>query len=291
MDINKFKGIFPALCTPFDDNGKINEKALEEIVKYDVKQGANGFYVCGSTGEAFMLSVDERKQVMEIVKSVAPEKTLIAHVGTLNENDAIDLAKHAKKLGYDAISSVTPYYFKFSFDEIKNYYFRVADAADMKMLVYHIPGFSGVSMGTSEISQFLGDDRFIGIKYTSSDLFTLERCKTLFSDKIVYNGFDEMFIAGLSMGADGAIGTTYNFMCDKFVKIYNLFKEQKIQEAQAIQREANRIIALLIKMSIIPATKEILTQKGINAGICRKPFKELTEEEKQIITKEVIPYI
>ncbi len=113
------------------------------------------------------------------------------------------------------------------------------------MLVYHIPAFSGVSMGMKEMRSFFEDEKFMGIKYTSNDFFTLEQCKSAFPDKIVYNGYDEMLSAGLAMGADGGIGSTYNFMAEKFVKIYELFRASKLDEAKEIQREANRIITIL----------------------------------------------
>ncbi len=168
---------------------------------------------------------------------------------------------------------------------------RLADASQLPMLVYHFPVFSGVNMGVKEMREFLSDDNFIGIKYTSNDFFTLEQCKTNFPDKLVYNGFDEMFMAGLSMGADGGIGSTYNFMADKFVQIQKLFKENKIEEAQKIQKEANRIITILCSIGVMQAEKEVLNQLGFNFGICRKPFSEPTEEQKKLIKENIIPYI
>ena len=286
-----FKGIFTALLTPFDQNGRINDKALERLVKHNIKMGVKGFYVCGSTGEAFLLSRDERKHVMETVRAVAPDSTLIAHVGSINEEEAIDLAVYAEKLGYNAVSSVTPFYYKFSFDEIKNYYFGISNSVSLPMLVYYIPSFSGVNMGVKEISQFLDNDKFLGIKYTSNDFFTMEQCKTNFPDKIVYNGFDEMLLSGLAMGADGGIGSTYNFMADKFVKIRELFMENKTDEAQRIQREANRIITLLCKFGVMQAEKEVLCQLGMDFGVCRRPFSQLNDEQKKIVATEIIPYI
>ncbi|MBE6890805.1 MAG: N-acetylneuraminate lyase [Ruminococcaceae bacterium] len=290
IDTKKFGGIFTALLTPFDSNNKINAKELEKLVKFNLDMGVKGFYVCGSTGEAFLLSTDERKYVMEIVKDCAPEATLIAHIGSVNEADATELGKHAKRLSYDLVSSVAPYYYNFSFNEIKNYYYRLADASELQMLVYHIPAFSGVKMGIKEMSEFLSDDRFAGIKYTSNDFFTMEQCKTAFPDKIIYNGYDEMCLAGLSMGADGAIGSTYNFMADKFVKIYNLMQNGEIEAAKAIQKEANKLITVLIKNGVMQSEKEVLNQLGFDFGICRKPFGELTEEQKDMIKKEIIPY-
>lgn len=289
--MEKFKGIFTALLTPFDNNNKINEKKLEKLIKFNLKKGVKGFYVGGSTAEAFLLSTDERKQILDVVKTVAPESTLIAHIGSINEGEATELALHAKKLNYDMVSSVAPFYYKFTFDEIKNYYFRLSDAAELPMLVYHFPAFSGVNMGVNEMKQFLTNDKFIGIKYTSNDFFTMEQCKTNFPDKLVYNGFDEMFLAGLSMGADGGIGSTYNFMADKFVEIKRLFDAGEIKAAQDIQKQANHIITILCQIGVMQAEKEVLNQLGFDFGVCRSPFKSPTDEQKELIAKEIIPFI
>lgn len=287
----ELKGIFTALLTPFDSNNKISKEALVQLIKHNIKLGVQGFYVGGSTAEAFLLSTEERKQVMDICKEAAPNHKLIAHIGSISEDEALELALYAKALGYDAISSVAPFYYKFSFEEIKNYYFRLAKATGMPMIVYHFPAFSGVSMGVKEISTFLEKDQFIGIKFTSNDFFTLEQVRAKFPDKLIYNGYDEMFLAGVSMGADGGIGSTYNFMADKFVKIHQLFENNQIAEAQALQKEANRIITLLCQIGVMQAEKEVLNQLGIPFGNCRRPFGEPTQEQKDLIAKEIIPYI
>lgn len=289
--MEKYQGIFTALLTPFDKNNRVNEKELEKLVKFNIEMGVKGFYVGGSTAEAFLLSTDERKQIMDVVKTTAPDSTLIAHIGSIDERVATELALHAEKTGYDVISSVAPFYYKFSFEEIKNYYYRLADATALPMLVYHFPAFSGVNMGMNEMKQFLNDDRFIGIKYTSNDFFTMEQCKTNFPDKIVYNGFDEMFLAGLSMGANGGIGSTYNFMANKFVEIQKLFEAGDIKAAQTIQKEANRIITILCQIGVMQAEKEVLNQLGFNFGVCRHPFGEPTAEQKDLIKKEIIPFL
>lgn len=289
--MKEYTGIFTALLTPFDKNNRINEKELEKLVTFNLDMGVTGFYVGGSTAEAFLLSTDERKQVMDVVKSTAPDATLIAHIGSINEREATELALHAKKIGYDVISSVAPFYYKFTFDEIKKYYFRLADAAELPMLVYHFPAFSGVNMGINEMGQFLNDNRFLGIKYTSNDFFTMEQCKSNFPEKIVYNGFDEMFLAGLAMGANGGIGSTYNFMAYKFVKIKKLFEAGKIDEAQEIQKEANKIITILCKIGVMQAEKEVLNQLGFDFGVCRHPFGEPNTEQKELIGKEIIPFV
>ena len=159
------------------------------------------------------------------------------------------------------------------------------------MLVYHFPAFSGVSMGSDEISSFLNDDRFAGIKFTSNDFFTLERCTSSFPNKLVFNGYDEMMLSGLAMGADGGIGSTYNFMADKFVLIRKLFLEGNIEEAKRIQNEANRIITILCKIGVMQAEKEVMNQLGFDFGDCLPPFSKISEEQKALITKEILPFI
>lgn len=285
------KGIFTALLTPFDGDNKINKDALEQLVRHNIKLGVDGFYVDGSTAEAFLLTTEERKQVMQIVKETAGDKKLIAHIGSLREEEALELSLYAKELGYDAISSVAPFYYKFSFEEIKNYYFRLAEKSGMPMVVYHFPAFSGVSMGVKEISTFLDREEFIGIKFTSNDFFTMEQVRAKYPHKLIYNGYDEMFLAGVSMGADGGVGSTYNFLADKFVKLHALYKSEKIAEAQKLQFEINRMITILCQIGVMQAEKEVLNQLGIPFGVCRKPFGEPTQEQKDLIAREIIPYI
>ncbi len=285
------KGIYTALLTPFDRDGKINEKELIRLIQHNINLGVDGFYVCGSTAEALMLTAEERKHIMEIVKENAGNVKLIAHVGGISERDSHKLAKWAKDLSYDLISSVAPFYYKFSFSEIRDYYIRLAESSGMQMLVYHIPAFSGVGMGMKEISSFLQDDRFAGIKYTSGDFFTMERCKALFPDKLIFNGYDEMLLSGLAMGADGGIGSTYNFMADKFVLIRKLFSEGKTEDARKIQNEANRIIAILCEIGVMQAEKEIMNQLGFDFGDCLPPFSKISQENKDLIHTEIIPHI
>ena len=204
------------------------------------------------------MSEKERMEVMETVRAAAPKATCIAHIGTVNERSALALARKARELGYDAVSSMPPYYYPFTPNEIRDYYFRLADEAALPMVVYHIPALSGVNLGKGQLAEMLTDDRVMGLKYTANDLFLLERIRQAFPEKVLFNGYDEVLLAGLSMGADGGIGSTYNFMADKFVEIRRLFLENRLPEAQAVQKEVNRIIAILCSVGVMQAEKELL---------------------------------
>jgi N-acetylneuraminate lyase len=281
-------GIFPALLTPFDDNGRINDPVLCALVERNICQGVDGFYVCGSTAEAFLLSLDERKHLLELVVSQVKSRcTIIAHIGCIGLDHALSLARHAASCRVDALSSVPPFYYSFTFAEIRDYYCRIADETGLPVLIYYIPALSGVSFSLEQLAFFMNDERFLGIKYTSTDFYLLERLKSLFPSKVIFNGYDEAFLAGLSMGADGGIGSTFNFMADKFIRIRTLFAAGKITEARQIQTDVNQIITALIKVGVIPGEKAVLDLLGLNFGHCRKPFKILSAGERAELYRQV----
>lgn len=278
--MKKFNGIYTALLTPFDINGHVKYNVLRELLDQNIKKGIRGFYVCGSTGESFFLSSEERKKILEtVVEHVSGRCAVFAHIGHISCDIAVDLAKHAESCKVDAISSVSPFYYKFSSDEIKQYYFTIADAVSSPMIVYNFPTFSKVNLTLEIISDFFDDDRFIALKNTSSDFYMLERLKTKYPDKTYFNGFDEMFISGLASGATGAIGSTFNFMAEKFVKIMKLFEQGRIDEAYAEQKAANNIIAALLKVGLMDGEKAILRMQGLDFGYARAPFHRLTDEQ------------
>lgn len=292
MKPTDLSGILPALLTPFDKDNKVNHKALADLIQLNLNKGVDGFYVNGSTAEAFLLDDDERKDVYRTVADTVGGKVpLIAHVGTISTQKAIEFGKYAKDCGYSAISAVAPFYYKFNFEQIKKHYFDIVDAVDLPMVVYNFPNFSGVNLTVDQVGQFLSDDRFIGIKHTSNDYFAMSQFRQAFPNKVIYNGFDEMFLCGLSMGADGAIGSTFNFMAEIFIDIYNLFKQNKIAEAQEKQKIANKIIVALCKVGVMEGEKEVLCQMGLDFGHARAPYSVLNDAQKDIIRKEIMPLL
>ena len=285
--MNKMNGIFTALLTPFKDDYSINEASLKKLVEFNLEKGINGFYVGGSTGEGLIMTAEERKEVFRIVKEAAGDKVpLIAHCGSISTDEAIGMAKTAEALGYDAVSAVAPLYYGFSFPAIRKYYDDIVSSVNIPMVVYNFPGGSGVTFTADYAAEMFKDERYMGIKHTSSDLYTLHQFKQKIDRPVtIFNGFDEMCLGGLAMGADGAIGSTYNFMGDKFIRIYNEFKAGNIEKAQEIQTEANEIIAEMIKYTVLPCEKAIMTHLGIDCGPCRRPFLPLTKEANEAMAR------
>jgi N-acetylneuraminate lyase len=281
-DMKNFKGIFPALLTPFREDGGINEDALRKLVSVNLAKGVAGFYVCGSTAEVFLLKPEERKRILEIVADeVKGKAAVICHVGAIGTDWSIEFARHAAALGVDALSSVPPFYYPFSPGEILDYYRDIADAVDLPMVVYNIPAFSGVTLGGERIKALREHKNIIGIKHTSMDLYQTPSMKRADPGLIDINGYDEIFLGGLSMGADGGIGSTYNLMAEKFTGIHRAFAAGRIDEARNLQTEANDVIRVLTGMGVFAAEKYLLGLQGIPFGSCRKPFKPLDEGEKR----------
>ena len=280
----KLKGIFPALLTPFNDDESINTEALTALVKRLASKGVQGFYVGGSTGESMVMSNEERKLVFKTVKEACPDNlALIAHVGAISTEMAIDMGKYAKSLGYTAISAVAPFYYSFKLEEILQYYRDIVNAVDMPMIIYNFPLAGGFSLTPAIAKELFADPRFVGIKHTSNDFFALDGFRQI-SDKLaLFNGYDEVMLAGLGMGASGGIGSTYNVMPEKYLALYEAFNNGEIKKAQAIQKEICEIIRVMIKCGVMQSEKYLVSKAGIPMGDCRKPFSKLTEESKKIL--------
>lgn len=278
--MNKITGIFPALITPFDKNGKINPIAMEQVIETNIKKGVSGFYVGGSTGESYLLTVQERKQALEHVMQIVNGRVdVIANIGVFATASGIGLAEHAEALGVTAISSVPPFYFPFNMDEYVQYYNDISTSVSVPVIIYNIPAMSGITFKTSDIERFFENDKIIGMKHTSYDLFQLQRVIKKYPDKALFCGHDELFLSAAAVGAQAGIGSTFNFMAEKFVKIQKLVSENKWDEAGILQDEANAVIEALCKVGVFKGIKAALQMQGIDCGVCRRPFLPLDNSQ------------
>lgn len=281
-----FEGSYAALVTPFDGQGHINADALGRLIERNLERGIRGFYVSGSTGESFLLSMEERKYLTEAVtEAVDGRGDVIVNVGMFATEHGITLAEHAQSCGVDAISSVPPFYFPFQIGEYMQYYYDLADAVDVPVIVYNIPALSGVKFSTEELSGLLSYEKIAGIKHTSFDLFQLEQLVSSHPDKTVFIGYDEIYLSALSAGARAGIGSTYNIMPEKFVRMNELFSEGRMEEALQVQSEVNNVVAALGRVGIFKGIKEILRMQGIDCGVCRRPFLPLDEAQRAYLRK------
>ncbi|KGQ44794.1 N-acetylneuraminate lyase [Gallibacterium anatis] len=280
--MKNLKGIFSALLVSFNADGSINEKGLREIIRYNIdKMKVNGLYVGGSTGENFMLSTAEKKEIFRIAKDEAKDEVaLIAQVGSVNLQEAVELGKYATELGYDSLSAVTPFYYKFSFSEIKNYYDTIVAETGNNMIVYSIPFLTGVNIGVEQFGELYKNPKIIGVKFTAGDFYLLERVRKAYPNHLIWAGFDEMMLSAAVLGVDGAIGSTFNVNGVRARQIFELAQQGKIEEARQIQHVTNDLIEGILSNGLYLTIKELLKLDGVDAGYCREPMtKELTPEK------------
>lgn len=282
--MKKYQGIFPALATPYDEHGEICTSAVEKLVDHLILQGVNGLYVGGSTGESYLLSFRERKKLLEAVANAAAGRVpVIVNIGVIATEHSAALAKHAEKAGASAISSVPPIYFSFTKEEHLQYYEDLTRAVDLPVLVYNIPALSGVQFTKEDFQRLLSNDKIIGIKHTSYDLFQMQQLIREYPEKSIFVGYDELYLSALSIGARAGIGSSYNIMPDKFIRMNQLFEEKAMEEALEIQGQINAVMEVLVKVGIFKGIKEILRLQGFDCGVCRRPFLPLSDKEKEML--------
>lgn len=277
----KFSGVMSALVSCIDDQGNVKEDSMKRLMNWHMDAGLGGFYLCGGTGEGPVLQMETRMRIAEVAKETArPGTKLIAHVGAIDLTTAKKLARHAGEIGMDAISSVPPFFFHYGEKEIADYYRALADASGLPVLMYASP-LSGVNITWDMVDRLMDIPGMIGLKWTSYDYFTMHRIKSLRGGNInVINGSDECLLCGLTMGADGGIGATYNVMPKLFAEIYRSYQDGDMETARAAQFKANKLIEILLKFGVVCGIKDMLGMIGYDCGEQVYPQKRFTEEER-----------
>ena len=275
-----FRGIYVPLVTPFNQQDKLDEQMTYRLYESLTGYPIEGFYVGGSTGECFLQTVEERSNFLQILSKINDgKKSIIAHIGSTALKDALHLGETAINCKYDAVASVPPFYYRYSKKEIFQYYEELSQNLDLPLFVYNIPGSTGIDFTVEDLEYLLKIENIVGIKHTAKDFYIVERIKERVPESIIFNGPDEMLIAGLCMGCDGGIGSTYNLMPAEFCKIYQSFREGDLKTAQKYQIKVNRVIEILLSMNFFGAIKYLLNKRGINCGATRKPFSELNPSQ------------
>ncbi len=273
------RGVFPALLTPFNASGSVDEGAVRALVDLLIAEGAKGFYLTGSTGECHLLTLEERTAVVRAAtRQIAGRAAVIVHVGTPGTDLSVRLGREAVDAGADALSAVPPFYYKYGFSEIAAHYEAIISATGAPMIIYNFPALSGVNFTLDNMRTFGQNPLIVGVKHTSPDLFQLERIMKTVPRFTLYNGHDEVFLAGLSMGAHGAIGSTFNFMLPRALAVKSLFERNLMPQALAEQKAINDIIDAVLAAGNFQATKYLVGRKGVPCGGCRSPFKPLSPE-------------
>lgn len=290
-NLEKYKGIIPAFYACYDENGEISPERVRALTEYHIKKGVKGIYVNGSSGECIYQSVEDRKIVLENVMEVAKGKlTVIAHVACNNTKDSVELAKHAESLGVDAIAAIPPIYFHLPEYAIADYWNAMSAAApNTDFVIYNIPQLAGVALTMNLFAKMRENPKVIGVKNSSMPVQDIQMFKAAAGeDYIIFNGPDEQFISGRVIGAEAGIGGTYGVMPELFLKMDELVKENRLDEAREVQYAANEVIYKMCSChgNMYAVIKEILRiNENLDLGSVRAPLAELIEEDMPIVSE------
>lgn len=288
FDITQMKGIIPAMLSFFDENEMVDVSLTKEMTEFMLEHRADGFYLTGSTGECFTMTMEERNLIVDtVVEQVNGRVPVIVHVGDIGTRKSIELARHAYEAGADAISSVPPFYWKFSPDNIYNYYKELSEATPLPMIVYNIQ-LAGI-MDKNLLLKIANLPNVKGLKYTARSHDEMGSLKgELGKDFMIYSGCDEMGFSGLCFGADGLIGSFYNVFPDLYKEIYNKALASDIPGGMRLQRIADEVIFAVLKYDFPSVMRNMIRWRGQEAGYSRKPFGNYKEEELGELKKEIL---
>ena len=279
FDPNNINGVIPAMITSFNKDESINKEGIRKTINYLISEKVNGLYITGSTGETFLMSQDEKKQVIEIiVEEVNGRVPVIAHIGSIGTKITTELGQYAEKVGVDALSALPPFYYGFSNDEIFNYYTDISNTTNLPITIYNIS--HAHLMDLNMLKRLAAIKNVKGVKYTAPTHFNFNKIKKEVGENFkIYSGMDEMSLSGLISGADGIIGSFYNLMPEMFVDIYAKVKEGNINAAKKIQEKINIIILYALGKSGYPFIKMGLNWLGIDSGYVRRPFTTFIDRD------------
>ena len=283
-----FRGVYPAIVTPFTDGGALDQGAIESLIAFLLDAGVDGFYVGGATGEGLLQDVTTRAAMAKwVVDGARGRAKVIVHVAACTTADAVTLAQMAADAGADAVAALPPIFYKVGFDGILRYYRAIAAAADVPTLVYYLPALSGATFSRDEIGTLLDIPGVCGLKFSDYNLFLLHSLREHYPEATVFSGNDEVFLPALVMGAHGTIGMTLNFMPEIYVGIYRAYSQGDLAEAQRLQYQANRAIELLFRYGAFGATKAILKMRGIDCGQPREPLIPLEDSQIENLRRDL----
>ena len=286
----KLSGILPALLTPFTRGGiKADHEKACAFASTLADRGVDGLFVCGSTGEGLLMSLEERKQLAkEIIDAVGKRISVVIQTGCLDTAGTIALTRHARDAGAFAVAVYTPAFYSYDERALFDHFQRVAKAApEVPLLLYNIPRFTGNALSSTLIAELAQKvDSVVGLKDSSGELAHLSRViATAPKGFTMLNGADDLSYQAYLTGAAGTVAMTANVAPELFLSIFNGVKEGNLKRALKDQRRLAEVMEALGHGQLIAAYKEAIRLQGYDVGHVRPPQRELSPSEKKDLAK------
>lgn len=280
------QGIIAAVHSPLDSSGELDLSVVEKQASRLIELGISGVFVCGTTGECYSLDVEERCRLADRWCQIARGTALkvIVHVGHCTQRTCRVMAQAAAQSGAHGIAAMAPFYHRPETASLLiEFFLPIAKASGLPFYYYDIPHLTYVNLPIVEIIE-QGKVRipgFAGIKYTNSDLMQFQQCVEIAGGGLeLLHGFDETLLAGVMLGATGAVGTTYNVACRLYQGMLEAVAKHDWITARTLQQRSVRMIEVLKKFGLLAATKAVMERLGVPCGPPRPPLRPLSPEEK-----------
>lgn len=295
MRIQHMRGLIAAPFTPMKTDGSLNLALIPAYYEMLRSNGVAGAFICGSTGEGVSLTSLEKKQVAEAWVSVAGadrEFKIITLVGGTSIAECIDLAQHGRRAGVDAVALTSPFYFKpASVEALAEICTVVGEAvSDIPFYYYHIPVLTGVNFPMIDLLKKMNEasGNFAGIKYTHEDFMDYLSCLNFANGKYdMLWGRDENLLSALALGAQGGVGSTYNYAAPLYHELIAAFEAGNLEVARAKQQQSIDMIRLLGKYGGIATGKAYMKLVGLDCGEFRLPVKNMTRSQFELFKDDV----
>lgn len=282
--MKKLFGVITAMTTPFDSENRVDYEAIKEQVEFLISRGVNCLYPCGTTGEMYFLSDEEREQIAEtVVRQAAKRVTVFIHTGAMCQDSVIRLSRHAYKIGADGIGVVTPSYFGCKDEALLRYYVEICDALpdDFSVYTYVIPQLAKNDISVPLMERIArACPQVVGVKYSFPDFRRISQYLTVRNgDFSVVVGADDFFFPALMMGCDGTVSGCSGPMPEAFVAVYKYFLKGDYDRARKAELITNQHCQFLKYGGDLSIFKNILTLRGVPGGVMRRPLLDLSPDE------------
>ncbi len=281
----KLEGIYTALVTPFRDYA-VDEEAFGKLIDFQLAHGVDGVVPCGTTGESATLSYEEHERVVELaVSRVRGAVPVIAGTGSNSTTETIELTAAARKIGADGCLLTTPYYNKPTQEGLYRHYKKVAEEVDIPLVLYNIPGRTGINMSPETVARLAQIPNIVGIKEASGSLVQVAEIYRLTGGTFtILSGDDNLFLPMMSVGAVGVISVVSNIMPADMAALYRAFlKEKDFEKARGLNTRLLPIFQnMFIETNPIPV-KESLYHMGMMEREFRLPLCPLSPGNSTIL--------
>lgn len=292
MTVNPLKDakIITALVTPFKENGDINFEALPKLIEHLIDHHTEGLILAGTTGESPTLTHDEELELFAAVQKIVDGRIpLIAGVGTNDTRDSVNFVKEVDNFGgFAAGLAVVPYYNKPSQEGLFQHFTAIADASDLPIILYNVPGRTVASLDVATSLRLAKHPNIIAIKECTGVEHLTELIEGAPEDFLVYTGEDGLAFHAKALGAQGVISVTSHVAGDDFYKIFESLDNGNVQAAAEVQRKLLPKVNALFSLPSPAPVKAVLNHQGFNVGPLRLPLVAATSEDAKKIIDIVV---